>query len=152
MKSLTFLLIFFIASSIAFSQNSSFSLSKVIIADSMSKDQIFDKALIWCSQSFNDSKSAINVKERDGGIIAGKAYYTSDYKIQKRKDSVFMSKTFAPHFVRYHFDWLIEIKENKLKFSISNVKLAEEAVVAHLRNLARYTLSRLSNGLVTNFT
>jgi DNA-binding GntR family transcriptional regulator len=28
---------------------------------------------------------------------------------------------------------------------------AEEAVVAHLRNLARYTLSRLSNGLVSDF-
>lgn len=30
-----------------------------------------------------------------------------------------------------------------------NEKAAEQAVVAHLRNLARYTLSRLSNGLVT---
>jgi DNA-binding GntR family transcriptional regulator len=30
-------------------------------------------------------------------------------------------------------------------------KAAEEAVVAHLRNLARYTLSRLSNGLVSEF-
>lgn len=30
-----------------------------------------------------------------------------------------------------------------------NEKAAEQAVVTHLRNLARYTLSRLSNGLVT---
>jgi len=30
-------------------------------------------------------------------------------------------------------------------------KAAEEAVVAHLRNLGRYTLSRLSNGLVSEF-
>jgi len=30
-------------------------------------------------------------------------------------------------------------------------KEAEEAVVAHLRNLARYTMSRLSNGLVMEF-
>ncbi len=30
-------------------------------------------------------------------------------------------------------------------------KAAEEAIVTHLRNLARYTLSRLSNGLVTDF-
>lgn len=33
-----------------------------------------------------------------------------------------------------------------------NEKAAEEAVVAHLRNLARYTLSRLSNGLVSDFS
>jgi DNA-binding GntR family transcriptional regulator len=32
-----------------------------------------------------------------------------------------------------------------------NEEAAEDAVVAHLRNLARYTLSRLSNGLVTEF-
>lgn len=31
-------------------------------------------------------------------------------------------------------------------------KAAEEAVVAHLRNLARYTLARLSNGLVSDFS
>ncbi|RZL64921.1 MAG: GntR family transcriptional regulator [Variovorax sp.] len=37
-------------------------------------------------------------------------------------------------------------------YGAGDVKAAEEAVVAHLRNLARYTLSRLSNGLVTDFT
>jgi len=31
-------------------------------------------------------------------------------------------------------------------------KAAEDAVVAHLRNLGRYTLSRLSNGLVSEFS
>jgi hypothetical protein len=30
-------------------------------------------------------------------------------------------------------------------------KSADEAVLSHLRNLARYTLSRLSNGLVSDF-
>ena len=30
-------------------------------------------------------------------------------------------------------------------------KSADEAVLSHLRNLARYTLSRLSNGLVNDF-
>ena len=37
-------------------------------------------------------------------------------------------------------------------YGAGDVKAAEEAVVLHLRNLARYTLSRLSNGLVTDFT
>lgn len=31
-----------------------------------------------------------------------------------------------------------------------DAKAAEQAVVAHLRNLARYTLARLSNGLVSD--
>lgn len=32
-----------------------------------------------------------------------------------------------------------------------DIRRAEEAVVGHLRNLARYTLSRLSNGLVSDY-
>ncbi len=36
-------------------------------------------------------------------------------------------------------------------YTAGKEKAAEEAVVAHLRNLGRYTLSRLSNGLVSEF-
>lgn len=36
-------------------------------------------------------------------------------------------------------------------YEAGDARAAEDAVIAHLRNLARYTLSRLSNGLVTDF-
>jgi Domain of unknown function (DUF4468) with TBP-like fold len=101
-------------------QDSLLTYSKILKIDSVSKNDIFDRTLIWCSKSFNDSKSAINVKEREGGIIGGKAYYLSSYKIPKRKDS-----TSGVIFNNYYFDWLIEIKEGKLRFSATNILLKE---------------------------
>jgi hypothetical protein len=58
--------------------------SRVLKVDSTSKTELFDKAMVWCSKSFNESKSAINVKDKESGIIAGKALLTSYYKIPKK--------------------------------------------------------------------
>ena len=101
-------------------QDSLLTYSKILKVDSVSKNEIFDKTLIWCSKAFTDSKSAINVKEREGGIIGGKAYYQSFYKVPKKKDS-----TLGVIFSNYYFDWLIEIKEGKLRFSATNLLLKE---------------------------
>ena len=101
-------------------QDSLLTYTKILKVDSLSKSEIFDKTLIWCSQSFKDSKSAINVKERDGGIIAGKAYYHSSYNVPKKRDS-----TSGVIFNNYYFDWLIEIKDGKLRFSATGILLKE---------------------------
>lgn len=94
--------------------------SHILKVDTLSKNEIFDRTLIWCSKAFKDSKSAINVKERDGGIIGGKAYYQSPYEVPKKKDS-----TLGLIFNNYYFDWLIEIKDNKLRFTANNIILKE---------------------------
>lgn len=111
---LTFLIKFSIG------QDSLLTYSKILKVDSISKNEIFDKTLIWCSKAFSDSKSAINVKEREGGIIGGKAYYLSSYKVPKKKDS-----TIGVIFNNYYFDWLIEVKDGKLRFSATNILLKE---------------------------
>lgn len=120
MKSLIFLFTFLLVTTFVTGQDSLLTYTKILKVDSISKNEIFDKTLIWCSKAFNDSKSAINVKERDGGIIGGKAYYVSYYKIPKKKDS-----TMGVVFNNYFFDWLIEIKEGKLRFSATNILLKE---------------------------
>jgi len=102
----------------SFGQDTLLTYSRVLNLDSTSKFEIFDKALVWCSKNFRDSKSAINVKERDGGIIGGKAYYLNPYKIPKRKDSIL-----GIAFCQYYFDWLIEIKDGKARFTVTNVLL-----------------------------
>lgn len=104
----------------AYCQDSLLVYSRVLNFDTIGKGKIFDKTLIWCSKAFTDSKSAINVKERDGGLIAGKAFYQSAYKVPKKKDSVA-----GLMFNNYYFDWLIEIKGNKLRFTANNVLLKE---------------------------
>jgi hypothetical protein len=111
----------------AHSQDSVLMYSHILKVDTLSKNQIFDKALIWCSKSFKESKSAINVKEREGGIIAGKAKTVIVYYIPTQKDS-----TLGLLFYDYRFDWLIEIKDNKLRFSAKNIEVNEGAQESYL--------------------
>jgi len=114
------LILFFILPFFTYSQDTLLTYTKVLTFDSISKGNIFDKALIWCSKSFKDSKSAINVKERDGGIISGKAIIDNYYYIHKNKNHP-EDSTLVLCFNDYKFDWLIEVKDNKLRFSISNL-------------------------------
>ena len=101
-----------------FSQDSLLTYSKILSFDSVSQNRIFDRTLIWCSKSFKDSKNAINVKEREGGIISGKAYLDCVYYIHKRKTT---DSLISPYYNTYQFDWLIEVKNSKLRFSISQL-------------------------------
>jgi hypothetical protein len=119
MKGLFLLPVLFVVglTSPSFGQDTALTYQRVLKFDSLTKTQIFDKSLIWCSKSFKDSKSAIRVKERDGGVIAGKAFLNSYYKIPGKKDS-----TEGLVFVDHSFDWLMEIKDGKLRFTASNIK------------------------------
>jgi hypothetical protein len=94
--------------------------SRILTLDSITKSDIYDRALVWCSKAFVDSKSAINVKDKESGIIGGKAIFDSYFKIPRKKDSV-MSTSYT----NYLFDWLIEIKEAKVRISLSNILVKE---------------------------
>jgi hypothetical protein len=84
------------------------------------KGDIYDRALLWCSKAFVNSKSAINVKDKESGIIAGKGSIDNYYKVPKKKDSVS-----CIYFNDYLFDWLIEVKEGKARLSLKNIKVKE---------------------------
>lgn len=102
-----------------FCQDSLVTYTRVLTIDSVSKNDLFDKTLIWCSRSFKDSKSAIKVNERESGIIGGKAYFNSDYKIPRKRDSIS-----GVLFTSFYFDWLIEIKHAKLRISFTNIMVS----------------------------
>lgn len=97
--------------------------SRILTVDSILKGDIYDKALIWCSKSFTDSKGAINVKDKESGIVAGKASLKNYYKIPRKKDSVA-----CLFFIDYFFDWLIEIKDNKARLSLKNIQVTESDI------------------------
>lgn len=105
-----------------YGQDSLLTYSRIIKVDSTTKTELYDKAMIWCSKVFNESKSAINVRDKESGIIAGKALLNSYYKVPKKKDSA-LSWVYS----NYYFDWLLEIKENRLRFSVKNIALHEDS-------------------------
>lgn len=97
--------------------------SRILSIDSLTRGDIYDRSLIWCSKSFSDSKGAINVKDKESGIIAGKGMIKNYYKIPKKKDSVA-----CLFFIDYFFDWLIEIKDNKARLSLKNIQVNESNI------------------------
>lgn len=103
--------------------NEPFTYSRVLTLDSISRGDIYDKALIWCSKVFSDSKGAINVKDKESGIVAGKASLKNYYKIPRKKDSV---DCFL--FVDYFFDWLIEVKDNKARLGLKNIEVEDSDI------------------------
>lgn len=102
------------------SQDSLYTFSIIIKADSLTKAQIFDKASVWCSKIFYSSKAAINVSNKEGGVLAGKANIHVSYKIPTKKDS-----TISIVYNDYYFDWLIESKDGRLRFSGNNFELKD---------------------------
>ena len=98
------------------SQDTAITYTRVFVFDSLTKDKIFDKVLIWTSKAFNDSKHSINVSSKESGILSGKALLVSNYKIPKKKDS-----TMGYFLTDYTFNWLIEIKDQKLRLSVSEI-------------------------------
>jgi hypothetical protein len=91
---------------------------RILQFDSLTKDLIFDKSLIWCSKQFVESKNAINERIKESGIITGKASYLSVYKMPGKKDSVA-----GTLYNQYYLDWLMEIKDSKLRFTASNIEV-----------------------------
>lgn len=121
MKKISFIVLFTVLSCIAIGQDSSLTYTKILNFDSVSKSIIYDKVLIWCSKNFKDSKNATNVKEREGGIIGGKGYSYISYRSPKVRGT----GTEFGYFNDYYYDWLIEIKDNKLRITISNFILED---------------------------
>ncbi|HEY9196678.1 MAG TPA: DUF4468 domain-containing protein [Mucilaginibacter sp.] len=117
-----FLPVFITLSFYSYSQDSALIYAKVIIIDSTDKSDIYDRALLWCSKSFNESKAAINVKEKESGIVAGKASITNIYKVPGKKDSI-ASWVFSD----YVFDWAIEVKDGKARFTAKNVAYHDDS-------------------------
>jgi hypothetical protein len=109
------------AQNVSYNADSLFTYSKIIMLDSLTKDVIYNQTLIWCGKAFNDSKDAIKVQEKDAGIISGKAYMNLYYKYPGKRDSL-PGELYRDHY----FNWLIQIKDYKLRFSISEVEIQSE--------------------------
>jgi hypothetical protein len=71
----------------------------------LSKDQIFDKSLEWMAQTFVDSKSVIELKDRDNGKIIGKG-------VTKFRNAVV--------YVPCRFTLILEVKDGKYRTTFTN--------------------------------
>ena len=118
MKKFTFTICLFLTLT-SQSQDALVTYSKAFEFEDADTSKILDKAMVWCSKYFSDSKSVISVYERNTGLIGGTAvlYVPYKYPVSKR-DS-------ADSYLFNHFcyDWYIELKGNSFTFWVSKISL-----------------------------
>jgi len=105
---------------ISFSQNqgkndttTNIAFAEVVNADSVSKDDIYKKSMLWVADNFKDSKSAIRVSDKEAGVINGHASFTMKFNPNPKNDN--------SRFDEFTFTWTIDIKNSKSRFSIYDI-------------------------------
>lgn len=86
-------------------------ISNVVNVENASKDQIFNASKIWFSETFNSSKSVLDIDDRKMGMLSGKAWS----KIESLHESSF--KEF-----RMWYKIIIEIKDERYRYQIKNIE------------------------------
>ncbi len=90
----------------------SLSVISVVNIDSLGKDEIYQRTMLWCAESFKDNRQAINLSDKSSGLVVGKASFLIDLSEKKKRIDP----------ASYLMDWKIEIKENKAKLSFTNIR------------------------------
>lgn len=112
-----------------FSQDSLLTYTRILKADSIPANVIYDKAMVWCGERFTSSKDAIRVSDKAGGIISGKAQMKTFYKVPTKKDSA-LSNVYTP----FYFNWTIEIKEGKLRVKVYEIEYVRDVMNTEIRH------------------
>jgi hypothetical protein len=90
--------------------------TKELNGSDQSDKRIFDKTLIWFYKSFKYNYDKIQTKDRETGIISGRALFYSPYKVSEKGDSVA-----GEYYTNYNFEWTVRIENNKINFSIEKI-------------------------------
>ncbi|MGG9970901.1 DUF4468 domain-containing protein [Ferruginibacter sp. SUN002] len=96
--------------------NAVMTFSREINAGTQSNDRLFNKSLIWFAKSFFHSYDKILSSDRSTGIITGRTFFYSGYKVPGKTDS-----TNAFDYTNYNFEWTIKITNGKVDFTIGNM-------------------------------
>ena len=108
MKLFTVLLI--VIPTLSFSQNG-LTYSEIIKQDSVSKEELYDRAALWFSVTFNSSSDVIKLQGKEQGQIIGKA-------IIPYNPTVFICSDLTRGYIRYTIK--IFVKEERYKYEIAD--------------------------------
>jgi hypothetical protein len=84
--------------------------SEVIIIDSISKNDLYLSALDWMSKTYKSGKNVIQITDKEGGMIIGKAAtQTLIYNnMGAKKDGGYFSYTISIYFKDYKYKYVID--------------------------------------------
>ena len=84
-------------------------IDRIIIADSVSKDELFRRALEYFAYNYGDGKSVIQISDKEAGKIVGKGLYVRT----ARTNGIVINDVDTWHILK------IEVKDGKARITIS---------------------------------
>lgn len=100
----------------SFAQDTLVTYTRSLNETTLNKNELYDKALLWFTRSFYNSYDVVKISNKAAGIITGKAFFYSSYKVPQKTDS-----TTGFDFTDYNFSWAMKITDKNVRFSITNV-------------------------------
>jgi hypothetical protein len=76
----------------------------------LTKDQLYTKAKLWIANTFKDSKSVIEIDDKENGQIVGKGNFVVNY-----------TYALTPSTCRFNFTVRIDLKDNKYRLQLYNI-------------------------------
>lgn len=124
--------------------DSTISYELIINADSLKKNELFQRAKIWQVKMLNSPKASQQFEDKDGGFIALKTNFSEPYKDPLSKSGSIIN-------LRFIFSVKIYLKDYKAKIVIDNLKmvgldLEDEPIETHFltqTQKADYMISQL---------
>ena len=107
-----------------------FEWSEVVNVPGVSKDKLYQRALEWYNENFNNMKAVIQSQDKETGTFYAKGYLEYHGRVK------------GTHDIYFTID--ISVKEGKYKYTFNNFK--DEAVVS----ISHHKDTKLSLGLLDN--
>ena len=124
---LILLFTFLLSAYFSFSQTESdtskpISLIKIVDVANTTKNDLYNKSLTWCAESFKDHRNAVTFSDQETGIIIGNASFVA-YKIDKKNRK-------QP--INYNLRFKIEVKDNRSRISYTDIYYELSSTSNHL--------------------
>src|SRR5438477_1445008 len=94
----------------------------VVTVDSTSKNTLFSRAKNWAISEYNSQKDALQVDDKEGGMLAYKGYFTNLFEWPPRMGISPKEEW------QYWETFKILFKENKVKISITDFKITDRPI------------------------
>lgn len=115
----------------------------VVKVDSVSKDELYNRALSWIANTFKNSRYVVQMSDREAGEILGKG--TFQVVLRQPTGHVLAGMRPSPLDNLFHFTVDIRLKKGKYKYSIYDFYHSRTvgANVIHMPLLSEYMQSQI---------
>lgn len=86
-------------------------IERVVQVDSVSKDELFDRAKLWVASTYNSSRNVMQIENKESGHIMGKA-------LIRYNSNIFMGSGATQGIIDYTFN--IYFKDGRYKYGFSD--------------------------------